>query len=251
MMYIDNSYAFVTPTWTNPWYCNYTWAPCSYSSLSWRWNFGFGYHGDSHGDMVIRDGATILIGVGRGQLVSALRGWGGHHHHPGYYPAHRPGWNNGRDIRYSNGGRTTYWSMMLLQIVIVEEETLINTRPSSTGNKYTPGSSPSSKQPIMRETNSNRGRTRIGTSSGNSTYNRLFRNNQSSCSVTNTPGSSSGRTSGSSSRVRNSSGGRSTYTPSSSQRRESRSSYSPSTSRSSGSSGSVGRSSGGSRGRTR
>ena len=48
-VYIDNSYAFVTPTWTNPWYWNYTWAPYSYSSLSWRWNFGFGSWGFSWG----------------------------------------------------------------------------------------------------------------------------------------------------------------------------------------------------------
>ena len=169
-------------------------------------------------------GLQSLLGLGR-TMVSAL-GLG----RSSPSPRRTTDGNYGSSNRYS-GGRNT-----------------INTRPSSTGNKYTPGSS-SSKQPIMRETNSNRGRTRIGTSSGNSTYNRP--SGTTNRRSTYTPGSSSGRTSGSSSRVRNSSGGRSTYTPSSSQRRESRSSYSPSTSRSSGSSGSVGRSSGGSRGRTR
>lgn len=196
--------------------------------------------------MVIRDGATILIGVGQdhgirigaGEVITIT---------PAIIPDIVPDGNNGRDIRYSNGGRTTYGNYGSSNRYSGGRNT-INTRPSSTGNKYTPGSS-SSKQPIMRETNSNRGRTRIGTSSGNSTYNRP--SGTTNRRSTYTPGSSSGRTSGSSSRVRNSSGGRSTYTPSSSQRRESRSSYSPSTSRSSGSSGSVGRSSGGSRGRTR
>lgn len=245
-VYIDNSYAFVTPTWTNPWYWNYTWAPYSYSSLSWRWNFGFGSWGFSWGYGYPGWGYNPYWGWARPWYPHW--GWAGHHHYPGYYPGHRPGWNNGRDIRYSNGGRTTYGNYGSSNRYSGGRSTL-NTRPSSTGNKYTPGSSSSSRQPIMRETNSNRGRTRIGTSSGNSTYSRP--SGTTNRRSTYTPGSSSGRTSGSSSRVRNSSGGRSTYTPSSSQRRESGSSYSPSTSRSSGSSGSVGRSSGGSRGRTR
>lgn len=245
-VYISDNYAWVTPTWTNPWYWNYTWAPYSYSSLSWRWNFGFGSWGFSWGYGYPGWGYNPYWGWA-GPWYSHW-GWGGHHHHPGYYPGHRPGWNNGRDIRYSNGGRTTYGNYGSSNRYSGGRNT-INTRPSSTGNKYTPGSSPSSKQPIMRETNSNRGRTRIGTSSGNSTYNRP--SGTTNRRSTYTPGSSSGRTSGSSSRVRNSSGGRSTYTPSSTQRRESGSSYRPSTSRSSGSSGSVGRSSGGSRGRTR
>lgn len=48
-IYIDNSYAYVTPTWTNPWYWNYMWAPYSYTGLSWRWNMGFGSWGFSWG----------------------------------------------------------------------------------------------------------------------------------------------------------------------------------------------------------
>ena len=47
-IYIDGSYAYVTPTWSNPWYWNYTWAPYTYWP-SWHWGgygygFGFGYH---------------------------------------------------------------------------------------------------------------------------------------------------------------------------------------------------------------
>ena len=47
-VYISDNYAWVTPTWTNPWYWNYTWAPYSYTSWSWRWSLGpwgfsFGY----------------------------------------------------------------------------------------------------------------------------------------------------------------------------------------------------------------
>ena len=40
-VYIEGPYAWVTPTWTNPWYWNYTWAPYSYSSMAWRWNYGW------------------------------------------------------------------------------------------------------------------------------------------------------------------------------------------------------------------
>ncbi|MEG0949624.1 MAG: hypothetical protein RSF78_09770, partial [Bacteroidales bacterium] len=44
-VYVDDSYAWVTPTWTNSWYWNYMWAPYSYSSLSWRWNsWGWGWN---------------------------------------------------------------------------------------------------------------------------------------------------------------------------------------------------------------
>ncbi len=41
-VYIEGPYAWVTPTWTNPWYWNYTWAPYSYSSMAWRWNYAWG-----------------------------------------------------------------------------------------------------------------------------------------------------------------------------------------------------------------
>lgn len=245
-VYIDNSYAYVTPTWTNPWYWNYMWAPYSYSSLSWRWNFGFGSWGFYWGYGYPGWGYNPYWGWA-GPAWYPHWGWGGHHHYPGYYPGHRPGWNNGRDIRYSNGGRTIYGNYGSSNRYSGGS---VSTRPSSTGNKYTSGSS-SSRQPIMRETNSNRGRTRIGTSSGNSTYSRPSGTTTRSSSYRS--GSSSRTSSGSSSRVRTSNGGRSTYTPSTSTRRSSGSSYSPmpSSSRSSGSSGSVGRSSGGSRGRTR
>ena len=40
-VYIEGNYAWVTPTWTNPWYWNYMWAPYSYSSWAWRWNYGW------------------------------------------------------------------------------------------------------------------------------------------------------------------------------------------------------------------
>lgn len=55
-VYIDGPYAWVTPTWSNPWYWNYTWAPASYGSWTWRmypwgpywgggisWNWGYNW----------------------------------------------------------------------------------------------------------------------------------------------------------------------------------------------------------------
>lgn len=88
-VYIDDNYAWVTPTWTNPVYWNYMWTPYSYSSLSWRWNagwgpsWGWGWNG------------------GWGGCYDPFWGpsWGHHHHHynphwghNGYYPnwGHRP-----------------------------------------------------------------------------------------------------------------------------------------------------------------
>ncbi len=61
-VYISDNYAWVTPTWTNPWYWNYTWAPYSYTSWSWRWSLGpwgfsFGY------DPFFTVGAVIGAGI--------------------------------------------------------------------------------------------------------------------------------------------------------------------------------------------
>ena len=84
-VYISDNYAWVTPTWTNPWYWNYTWSPYSYTSWSWRWSLGpwgfsFGY--------------------------DPFYSWGGywgwnswyrppfyHHHHHHYYDRPYYGWN--------------------------------------------------------------------------------------------------------------------------------------------------------------
>lgn len=45
-VYIDGTYAYVTPTWTNPMYWDYMWSPYSYWGPSWRWSsyyWGWGY----------------------------------------------------------------------------------------------------------------------------------------------------------------------------------------------------------------
>ncbi len=72
-VYIDGTYAYVTPTWTNPWYWDYMWSPYSYWGPSWRWSsyyWGWGYP---------------YYGFGWS--------WGYpyyHHHHHHYGPAPRP-----------------------------------------------------------------------------------------------------------------------------------------------------------------
>ncbi|MCH5327681.1 MAG: hypothetical protein J1E02_01560 [Coprobacter sp.] len=114
-IYIDNSYAWVTPTWTNPWYWNYTWAPYSYTSWSWRWNHGFGLgwydpfwgHGPHWG--YASWGYSPYWGHapywGHSYWGPAY-GWAGR---PGYHqpaPGHG-GWNNGPAYRPSNTGRTS------------------------------------------------------------------------------------------------------------------------------------------------
>ena len=97
-VYISDNYAWVTPTWTNPWYWNYTWAPYSYTSWSWRWSLGpwgfsFGY--------------------------DPFYSWGGywgwnswyrppfyHHHHHHYYDRPYYGWNRPYRPQYTPNGRT-------------------------------------------------------------------------------------------------------------------------------------------------
>lgn len=60
-VYISDNYAWVTPTWTNPWYWNYTWAPYSYTSWSWRWSLG--PWGFSFGYDLFTVGAVIGAGI--------------------------------------------------------------------------------------------------------------------------------------------------------------------------------------------
>lgn len=121
-VYIDNSYAFVTPTWTNPWYWNYTWAPYSYSSLSWRWNFGFGSWGFSWGYGYPGWGYNPYWGLGR-TMVSAL-GLGRSSPSPRLlsWTSSRMGITDGISVIRMVDERLT--EIMVLQIVIVEEETL-------------------------------------------------------------------------------------------------------------------------------
>ncbi len=92
-VYISDNYAWVTPTWTNPWYWDYMWSPYSYTSWSWRWNLGpwgfsFGY------DPLYRWGG-YWGGYWDGYW-SGYWGWNRpyfHHHHyysPYYYHHYSP-----------------------------------------------------------------------------------------------------------------------------------------------------------------
>ena len=60
-VYISDNYAWVTPTWTNPWYWNYTWAPYS---LPAGLGVGVWVRGDSRSDMILFTvGAVIGAGI--------------------------------------------------------------------------------------------------------------------------------------------------------------------------------------------
>ncbi len=93
-VYIEGNYAWVTPTWTNPWYWNYMWAPYSYSSWAWRWNYGWtswGYYDPWY------------YSYGWGYPYPGYYGWGYPYH--GYYGWGYPhyGWHN--DWYYTANGR--------------------------------------------------------------------------------------------------------------------------------------------------
>lgn len=96
-VYITDNYAWVTPTWTNPWYWDYMWSPYSYTSWSWRWTLGpwgfsFGYD-------------------------PFYYSWGGYwgwnswyrppYFHHSFYHHHYPyyGWNNHYRPQYTPNGR--------------------------------------------------------------------------------------------------------------------------------------------------
>lgn len=90
-VYIDGNYAWVTPTWTNPWYWNYMWAPYSYSSWAWRWNYGWTSWGFYD---------PWYYSYGWGYPYYGYYGWG----YP-YYGWNHPhyGWHN--DWYYTANGR--------------------------------------------------------------------------------------------------------------------------------------------------
>lgn len=106
-VYISDDYAWVTPTWTNPWYWDYMWSPYSYTSWSWRWNLGpwgfsFGY------DPLYRWGG-YWGGYWRGYW-GGYWGWSAWHrpyfHHHFYSPYyHRPYYSWNRPQYTPNGRR--------------------------------------------------------------------------------------------------------------------------------------------------
>lgn len=91
-VYIDGTYAYVTPTWTNPWYWDYMWSPYSYWGPSWRWHsyyWGWGYPS---------------YGWGWGWSYPHYHYYP--HHYPHYRPPHRPDYRPTPTTRpsYSPGG---------------------------------------------------------------------------------------------------------------------------------------------------
>ena len=94
-VYIDGSYAWVTPTWTNPWYWSYTWSPYSYSSWAWRtWSY-YGWYSPWYDPWY---------------YPGYYHGWYDpyyhhhHHHHYGYYdPYHHH--HHHHAPYYSHNGR--------------------------------------------------------------------------------------------------------------------------------------------------
>lgn len=82
-VYMDGSFAWVTPTWTNPWSWNYMWTPFNYSSIGWRsslWGFGGGWgmnpwHGGGHW------GGNWGWSNSYWGWNNCNWGWGGHHNH--------------------------------------------------------------------------------------------------------------------------------------------------------------------------
>lgn len=81
-VYVDGSYAYVTPTWTNPYWFDYMYRPYSYGSWYWRNNFFGSYYG----------------------------GWGGwpYYGYGNYYGYSPFGWNYGWDYGYYGYGGYPY-----------------------------------------------------------------------------------------------------------------------------------------------
>lgn len=116
-VYIDDSYAWVTPTWTNPWSWNFNWAPYSYTSFSWRLNPYFSVSWGGWGSWYDPYYSYGWGYPGWGRYPGW--GWGGcspyygwcnpYWGSPGYYPPHhsRPAYQYSPSGRSSIGSRSS------------------------------------------------------------------------------------------------------------------------------------------------
>ena len=93
-VYIDPyNYAYVTPTWTNPYYWDYMYRPYSYSSWAWRWNPYGAWGWNSYWGWNTHWGWDPYWGyTGYWNYYDPFWGyphWGHHHHHHHHFhPSH-------------------------------------------------------------------------------------------------------------------------------------------------------------------
>lgn len=92
-VYIDPyNYAYVTPTWTNPYYWDYMYRPYAYGSWAWRWNPYGAWGWNSCWGWHTHYGWDPYWGyTGYWDYYNPYWGyphWGHHHHHHHVYPSH-------------------------------------------------------------------------------------------------------------------------------------------------------------------
>lgn len=95
-VYVDGSYAWITPTWTNLFWDNYFWRPYSYNSMYWRNSW---YSPYSHYNSWYNDPWSY------GMYGNYYGGWGGYYggYYPGYYGYGGSYYNNYWDYPYWGG----------------------------------------------------------------------------------------------------------------------------------------------------
>jgi len=82
-VYVDDSYAYVTPTWTNPYWWDYNYSPYSYSGFGWGFGFGWNnYPWSFYGGFSNYYGYGGLYGSGYGYPYC---GFGDYYGYNGYY----------------------------------------------------------------------------------------------------------------------------------------------------------------------
>ena len=175
-VYITDNFAWVTPTWTNPWYWNYMWAPYSYTSWSWRWSLGpwslsYGY------DPLYRWGG----------YWGGYWGWNSwycspfyHHHHyysPYYYNRPHYGWHNrpGRPHYTPNGRQPNRYGGRVVSSgsgSTNSRRATVGTASSSTGRRTVSSVTSTSRGSSVSGVRTNRGTviSNSSSSSGNNSY---------------------------------------------------------------------------------
>lgn len=102
-VYVDDSYAYVTPTWTNPYWWDYNYSPYSYGGFGWGLGFGFGFGWNNYpwsfyGGFGSYFGYDGLYGYGYGYPYYGFGGYYGYGGGGNWY-------GNSRNRNYDEGVR--------------------------------------------------------------------------------------------------------------------------------------------------
>ncbi|MGL5317211.1 MAG: hypothetical protein ACRC9Q_00700 [Bacteroidales bacterium] len=233
-VYVDDFYATITPTWTNPYHWNYAWSPAFYSGWSWRldpWGWGYPNWGWGMASSWWGPSWGCYPGWHGGGWYPGWNGGGwypGHNHHVGsYYSAYeysggrRPAGNvsggrtngtytsNGRSNRYTGGSTSSGRTSGNYSVGTSSGKN--NSNISTSGGRSTRYQSNSTEGRVYRPSREVRSSSESNSNTTGTTYDRTTRSSRSSSESYSSPSRSSFERSSSSGSSRSGSYGGGSY----------------------------------------